>query len=87
MFQMLSFRIHTNLLLYWHLTVVCFKLVKKKRTVSLFPNHLKDEAIQNGNIYPPSQLHFTSSMKVWEDFGSTRDKCSFSLKTGEWLQM
>lgn len=30
----------------------------------------KDEAIQNGNIYPPSQHSFSSSLSVWVSFGA-----------------
>lgn len=43
----------------------------------------KDEAIQNGNIYPPSQFCFSSSLSVWVSFGALlKDFEFFTKKNG-----
>lgn len=45
----------------------------------------KDEAIQNGNIYPPSQHSFSSSLSVWVSFGALMINIELFTKTEELL--
>lgn len=42
----------------------------------------KDEAIQNGNIYPPSQHSFSSSLSVWVSFGALMINIELFTKNG-----